>query len=111
EAEGLYSAILPGGVPLPHVGEGSQPGIATHTLPLLSNVVPQGSCPAGIEKSVTLTPEEPARVERVLIPRTLKASVMLATSVPNATRPGKIFRLAMNKHPCLPKFKSKNSQA
>src|SRR6516162_1175856 len=50
---GSNRPILPGGVEAEQLGDGSQPGMATQTFPLLSKVVPQGS-PPGAAKSVTL---------------------------------------------------------
>jgi hypothetical protein len=66
--DGSNKAIFPGGVEDPQWGEGSQPGIATHTRPLASKAVPQGSDP-GVPKSVTdVTPE--ARAEELPSPAT-----------------------------------------
>jgi hypothetical protein len=75
---------------LEQLGARSQPGIATQTRPLLSNVVPQGSLP-GTEYSVMLLmldASDACASEPMLDPT---ARRILAVTIVNATHMNRIF--------------------
>ena len=70
----------------------------TNTFPALSKVVPQGSWPLAMEKSVAVTPDDCANVCPTLAPTMFNESAKLPSSDPRAKKLSRIFLLSIYHH-------------